>query len=158
LKKGAEGASDTWAGAPKNTEISEAYTLAMVQPLAKELLPICSEEIDNHAVTKAWKAAIEYTNEAIKKMKEMAEKFPSDNNLMEKYGPQEIKLDIKIHIVTEVIKKICELMGNTEKGVRDQPSGKSRKPRLFVRCFQKPFVILNEDDMKDEHDPNVTYG
>merc|ERR1712085_105707 len=76
----------------KTDAISTTMTVAMVQPLAKQLLPIVQAEIDKHAVTKAWDVAIEQTNSMIKTMQE---KVP---DMMEKYGPKPIELDINIYI------------------------------------------------------------
>merc|ERR1719188_221799 len=96
--------------------ISTCLTVAMVQPLAKQLLPIVQAEIDNHAVTKAWDLAIEQTNEMIKLMQD---KVP---DLMDKYGPKPIKLDINIWIVTKVIEEIARLMREKEAEVRKAPA------------------------------------
>jgi len=123
--------------------ISTTMTVAMVQPLAKELLPIVQAEIDKHAVTKAWDLAIEKTNEMIKMMQE---KVP---DLMDKYGPKPIKLDINIHIVTKVIEQIAVLMGTKETEVRRDPAGKSSKPKLFEACFSN--IELTVEHLEDEH-------
>lgn len=125
--------------------ISTNMTVAMVQPLAKSLLPIVQAEIDKHAVTKAWDLAIEKTNELIKLMQD---KVP---DLMDKYGPKPIKLDINIHIVTKVIEQIASLMGTKEAEVRNNPSGKSSKPALFEACFKQPFIELTVEHLEDEH-------
>jgi len=118
--------------------ISTTMTVAMVQPLAKQLLPIVQAEIDKHAVTKAWDLAIEKTNEMIAMFQE---KVP---DLMDKYGPTPIKLDINIHIVTKVIEQIAKMMGIKEAEVRQNPAGKSSKPKLFEACFNKDTVLTVE--------------
>jgi len=127
----------------KTDAISTTMTVAMVQPLAKELLPIVQAEIDKHAVTKAWDLAIEKTNEMINMMQE---KVP---DLMDKYGPKPIKLDINIHIVTKVIEQIAVLMGTKETEVRKDPAGKSSKPKLFEVCFSD--IELTIEYLEDEH-------
>lgn len=128
-----------------NDAISTTLTVAMVQPLAKQLLPIVQAEIDKHAVTKAWDLAIEKTNELIKLFQE---KVP---DLMDKYGPKPIQLDINIHIVTKVIEEIAKLQGIKEAEVRNNPAGKSSKPVLFEAVFKKPYIVLSVDHLEDEH-------
>jgi len=123
--------------------ISVALTVAMVQPLAKQLLPIVQAEIDKHAVTKAWDVAIEQTNSMIKTMQE---KVP---DMMDKYGPKPIELDINIYIVTEVIQQLAVIMGTKEAEVRKDPAGKSRKPKLFEACFST--IELTVEHSADEH-------
>jgi len=105
----------------------------MVEPLAKQLLPIVQAEIDKFVVTKAWDLAIEQTNGMIAMMKD---KVP---DLMEKYGPKPIELDINIHIVTKVI----------ETEIRKSPAGKSSKPKLFEACFSN--IGLTIEHSADEH-------
>lgn len=124
--------------------ISTALTVAMVQPLAKQLLPIVQSEIDKHAVTKAWDVCIEQTNKAIDTMKEKAP------DMMEKYGPKKVELDINIHIVTEVIQQIAIIMGKKETEVRKAPAGLSRKPKLFEACFTQS-LELTVEHMADEN-------
>merc|ERR1719188_2142414 len=123
--------------------ISTNLTVAMVKPLAQQLLPIVQTEINNHAVTKAWDLAIEKTNELIKTMQDKAP------DLMEKYGPKPIVLDINIHIVTKVIEQIAGLMGTKETEVRKDPVGKSSKPKLFEACFSN--IELTVEHLEDEH-------
>lgn len=123
--------------------ISDNLTRAMVGPLAKQLLPIVQEEIDKHVVTKLWDAAIEQTNAMIEKMQATVP------DLMEKYGPKPIKLDINIFIVTGSITEICRIMGEKEKSVRANPVGQSRKPKLFEACFSD--VVLCDIHMEDEN-------
>lgn len=120
-----------------NNAISMHLTVAMVKPLANQLLPIVQEEIDKHLVTKVWDAAIEKTNAMIKMMQDNVPQ------LMEKYGPSEIKLDINIFIVTKVIEEIARLQGEKEIEVRKNkgcdPDGNalSGKPFLFKACFSQ---------------------
>lgn len=135
--------------------ISYKFTVAMAQPIAKILLPVVRTFIDEHAVTKYWQAAIEYTNKAIDEIRDMETKLPGDSNFFATYGPSPITLDLHTHIVTKVIEQMAKLFGAKEELVRKNPNGQSRKPRLFGRCFSDE--VLNTDDLKDEHDPNVTY-
>merc|ERR1712113_668746 len=124
--------------------LSMHLTVAMVKALASQLLPIVQEEIDKHAVTKAWDLAIEQTNKLIEGMQD---KVP---DLMDKYGPTKIELDINLYIVTEVIQQIAIIMGKKEAEVRADPKGKSRKPMLFEACFT-PDLELTVEHQACEH-------
>lgn len=128
----------------KGDAISLHMTVAMVKPLANALLPIVQTEINKHAVTKAWDLAIEETNKMINLMKD---KVP---DLMDKYGPKPIELDINIHIVTKVIEQIAFLMGKKEIEVRQNPAGKSTKPFLFEAVFT-PDTTLTVEHLECEH-------
>jgi len=114
--------------------ISQVLVVSAVRDLAPPLLSVVQEEINKHAVTKAWDMAIEKTNAFINLLQEKAP------DLMERYGPTPIKLDINNYIVTKVIEKILELMAEKEVAVRASPSSQCTN-----QANEKPFVAIFSD-------------
>merc|ERR1712050_167235 len=64
----------------------------MVRDLAKLLLPIVQEEIDKHAVTKAWDLAIENSNKILKAVDEALDKMGDVGDMLDPYIPDKISL------------------------------------------------------------------
>lgn len=94
----------------------------------KGLHEVVQEEINKHAVTKAWDLMIENYNKCNEKLGE----YP----ILKEMQTEPIKLDINKYIVEEVAAQFHELMCKREAEIRQSPEGKSKEmPRTFHLCF-----------------------
>lgn len=139
LCRGAEPYGPDEYAACAGDAISASLCAASVQDLAKLLLPIVQSEIDKHAVTKAWDLVIETTNKAYDFIRQYA--------VLEQFGLEKTDLDINIHIVTNTILGLGDLMGKEEAEIRKNPANLSRAPETFAAVFSG--IQLNENHYKN---------
>lgn len=123
-----------WHGAAyeatKPDACSNALIVASAESLKEVLGPQVDDALDNHKATKAWADVIGKINEAIDKIGQ----YPK----LESMKPQKIELNIKDYIITQIIAKVGQLMGQEEAALRLDSVGKSQAlPETFPAVFSK---------------------
>merc|ERR1711957_749207 len=104
--RGAEPYGETEYKACKTSACIDMLFSVCEADVEKGLLAVVQDEINKHAVTKAWDLAIENYNKANEKLGE----YP----ILKSFQTEGIKLDINVYIVKECMNEFRKLMAERE--------------------------------------------